>query len=121
MVEPATAVTEPKAVAKLPPGNDRPDGGRNVPPPGLVPPVVPPVPPGRPPPKPPPAPPPKPPREQDPDTGWLIETVVAVTGPPKTDLVDDAVVGLPIAVMHEPTVTADSEVVVICRMTVADV
>ena len=98
----------------------RPDGGRKVPPPGPGP--------ARGAPRPPragcrtlPAPPPAPPREQVPDTGWLIETVVAVTGPPNGDFDEVLVVGLPTAVMHEPTVTDDSEVVVIWRMTVADV
>jgi hypothetical protein len=41
-----------------------------------------------------------------PEVGWEMETVVAVTGAPNTGVVDDeAVVGLPNAEMHEPTVT----------------
>ena len=43
---------------------------------------------------------------QEPDVGWVMETVVAVTGSPKAlvpDDVDDA--GFPKAEMHDPTVT----------------
>jgi hypothetical protein len=44
---------------------------------------------------------------QVPEVGWEMETVVAVTGAPKAGVVDDeAVVGLPKAEMHDPTVTS---------------
>jgi hypothetical protein len=58
---------------------------------------------------------------QAPLTGWLTETVVAVIGSPNGEAVDDAVVGLPNAEMHDPTVTADAVVVVICRIVVEEV
>jgi hypothetical protein len=113
-VDPLTAVTAPDAAANEPPANRPAPAGRDpvpgvngrVPPPGKVPP------PGRAP----------KPAVQDPDTGWEMDTVVAVTGPPKRFEVDvDAVVGLPNAEMHDPTVTADAEVDVIWRKLVADV
>jgi hypothetical protein len=115
MVDAVTAVTDPNAVAKEPPAKLRPDGGVKDPPPGRVPVVPPgraPKPPNRP---------PAPPRAHAPETGWLTETVVAVTGWPKGDFDDDAVVGLPKAVMHEPTVTADNVVEVVWRMVVVGV
>jgi hypothetical protein len=113
---PDTAVTCPEAAPNEPLPNDRPAGGLNVPV-GLVPPV--PVPPG--PPPNPPVRPPNPPRSHAPDTGWVIDTVVAVIGSPKG--VDDleVEVGLPNAEMQEPTVTADAVVVVIWWMVVEDV
>jgi hypothetical protein len=44
----------------------------------------------------------------DPDVGWEMETVVAVTGSPKARVVDDVDddAGLPKAEMQEPTVTS---------------
>ena len=56
-----------------------------------------------------------------PETGWEIDTVVAVTGSPKGDDVFEDEVGLPKAEMHDPTVTADALVVVIWRIVVVDV
>ena len=53
-----------------------------------------------------------------PDTGWLTETVVAVTGLPKGVDVFDPDVGLPKAEMHEPTVMAEAVVVLIWRIVV---
>jgi hypothetical protein len=128
-VEPSTAVTRPEAAPKDPPpgapdgrlplpevgGLPSPAGG--VPPPGGVPPE------GNPPPAAPP-PPPKP-EVQAPETGWVIETVVAVTGPVGRFDVDFAVdfavdfdvvpfVGLPKAEMHDPTVTAAAVVDELC-------
>jgi hypothetical protein len=115
--EPDTAVTWPDAAPKLPLPNVRPDGGRKLPPeglvpPGAVPPEAPPNPPGRP---------PNPPRSQAPDTGWEIDTVVAVIGSPKGDDVFADEVGLPKAETHDPTVTADALVELICRIVVVDV
>jgi hypothetical protein len=115
--EPDTAVTWPEAAPKLPLPNVRPDGGLNLPPEGLVPPAA--VPPG--PPPNPPGRPPNPPRWQVPETGWEIDTVVAVTGSPKGDDVFADEVGLPKAETHDPTVTADALVVVIWRIVVVDV
>ena len=94
-------------------------GRGRVPPPGVVPPS---------PPKPPVAAEaagpgaaeaaPKPPRLQAPDTGWLMETVVAVIGSPNGAMVEDDVVGLPNAEMQDPTVTAAAVVVVVWRIVV---
>jgi hypothetical protein len=116
-VDPLTAVTDPDAAAKEPPAvrpppnPPLPAGREPVPgvnvrvPPGGVPP------PGR----------PKPPLHV-PATGWEIETVVAVTGPPNRLAVDvEPEVGVPNAEMHEPTVTAETVVGVIWRNVVAEV
>jgi len=120
-VDPLTALTEPLA----PP--NPPDPPRKEPPPGRVPDVspggLPPVrPPNPPPPLPAPAPPaPKPP-VQVPEVGWVMETVVAVTGAPNAGAVDDeAVVGLPNAETHEPTVTAEADDGSVSAKVVADV
>jgi hypothetical protein len=115
-VEPLTAVTDPEAAANEPPPNPpapagrEPDPGVNecVPPPGGVPPPV------RP---------PNPPVHA-PATGWETEIVVAVTGPPKRLVVEEveaAVVGLPKAEMHDPTVTADVELATVWLNVVAEV
>lgn len=113
-VEPLTAVTAPEAAANDPPPNRPAPAGRDPvpgvkgrdPPPGGVPP------PGRA---------PKPPVHA-PDTGWDTDTVVAVTGPPNR-LEDEveAVVGLPKAETHEPTVTDDTGADVIWWNVVAGV
>jgi hypothetical protein len=107
-VDPLTAVTEPDAPPKAPPAKRLPLGGR-----------VPELPPGKPPPLPPllvplrgkaPLPAPPNPPVQAPDVGWLMVTVVAVTGSPNTLVLDDELdeVGLPNAEMQEPTVTSDA-------------
>ena len=113
-VDPLTAVTDPEAAANDPPPNPPDPAGREpvpgvkpcVPPPGGVPP---------------PGPPPNPPLHA-PAAGWETDTVVAVTGPPnRLDAEVVPVVGVPNAEMHDPTVTADAVVVVICRKVVAEV
>jgi hypothetical protein len=121
--EPFTAVTCPDA-APNPPAPARrgkdpcPERGRKPSPP--LPPSGEPIPPGRAPPRP--KPPPLNPVEHDPDTGWVIETVVAVTGWPRTDrVVLDDEVGLPNAEMHEPTVTLDADAATVWLNVVADV
>jgi hypothetical protein len=48
---------------------------------------------------------------QAPATGWEIDTVVAVTGPPNRLALDvEPDVGVPKAEMHDPTATADAVV-----------
>ena len=90
-VDPLTAVTEPDAAPKPAGGGSEPPPGRSPdPPPGNPPPPPLPVPlpvppPPAPRPKPPPPAPPKPP-EQVPEVGWVMVTVVAVTGSPNADL-----------------------------------
>jgi len=109
-VEPLTALTSPEAVPKLPPpANLDPLGGLCPVPPAPKPPAGAPL-------APPPAPPLNPPNPavQLPEVGWVIETVVAVTGPPKAAfLLDDDEVGLPNAVTHEPTVTSEAAAVTV--------
>jgi hypothetical protein len=59
-----------------------------------------------------------------PEVGWEIETVVAVTGSPKAALLEDdedAVVGLPNAEMHDPTVTPAAVPVTVCSKVVVGV
>ena len=111
---PLTAVTSPEAAPNEPPPNPPAPAGRE-PVPGVngrVPPVVPVPPPGRPP----------NPVVHDPETGCEIDTVVAVTGPPKRLAVDvEPDVGFPKAEMHDPTATVDAVVVVIWRNVVAEV
>ena len=49
--------------------------------------------------------------------GWVMVTVVAVTGSPNADLVDDDVddeVGFPNAEMQEPTVTSAAVAGTVC-------
>ncbi len=59
---------------------------------------------------------------QVPDVGWVTVTVVAVTGSPITDLVDDEPdVGFPNAEMQEPTVTSATVAATVCSKVVADV
>jgi hypothetical protein len=109
-VEPLRAATAPEAAPKLPAPENLPPLGGACP----VPPV--PKPPEGLPLAPPPPPPLNPPNpvEQLPPVGWVIETVVAVTGPPKAVLLaDDDVVGLPNAEMHEPTVTLEADAVTV--------
>ena len=115
-VDPLTALTEPLA----PP--NPPDPPRKEPPPGRVPDPSPgALPLARPPNPPPPPPAPKPP-VQVPEVGWVMETVVAVTGSPNAGVVDDeAVVGLPNAETHEPTVTAEVDAGTVSSKVVADV
>jgi len=102
-VDPLTAVTCPVAAPNEPPRN--PPGGR-VPVPG--------VPAGRP---------PRPARVQTPFTGWVTDTEVAVIGPPNGAPVVEVAVeaGVPNAEMQDPTVIAEAEAVVICRIVVAAV
>lgn len=126
-VEPETAVTEPEAKPNRPPAN--PPAGREpppgVPPPsGLLPLVVRPGKLPRPPKPPPPKPPPPKPPVHFPSVGWVMLTVVAVTGPPNACVpVDepDPVAGVPVAVMHEPTVTAAAVADTVCSKVVDDV
>ncbi|HXW39140.1 MAG TPA: hypothetical protein VEJ44_05550 [Acidimicrobiales bacterium] len=120
MVVPLTAVTCPNAAPKLPKlRRALPLGGRKLPPPGKLPfvggpPELPPAPAPAPAPNPPPPPPPPNPLEQLPEVGWETMTVVAVIGPPNArdeddeDELDEPEVGVPTAVTHEPTVTADA-------------
>jgi len=114
-VEPLTAVTIPEATPKLaaPLGNLPPPGGRPPDPPsGKLPPDGGPplgLPPG-------PEPPPNPPKpvEQVPEVGWEMETVVAVTGPPRARDPDvEPEVGLPKAEMHKPTATSEADAVTV--------
>lgn len=117
-VVPFTAVTGPDADANPPARNPPPPAGRSPdPPPGNSPPE----PERRKPPAPPPAP-PNPP-VQEPDVGWEIVTVVAVTGSPNTGVVDDddPLVGLPNAEIQEPTVTLEAVVVMVCSKVVVGV
>jgi len=126
--EPLTAVTIPDAAPnwplpnRLPPGGREPEAAGEPLPPAPVPPDPnrPPAPNPPPVPDPPPVRPPNPPKPpvHEPETGWLIETVVAVMGSPNGVDDDDAEVGLPKAEMHEPTVTADAVVVVVWRKVV---
>ncbi len=130
IAETLTAVTIPDAAPNWPLPNRLPPGGREPEAPGEpLPPEVPVLPePNRPPapnpppvPDPPPVRPPKPPPKlpvHEPETGWLIETVVAVIGSPNGVDDDDAEVGLPKAETHEPTVTADAVVLVVWRKVV---
>lgn len=118
-VEPDTAVTEPEANPNRPPANPEPLG--REPPPGVPPPsgAPPPEPPGNLPP--PPKPPPPTPPVHFPDTGWVMLTVVALTGPPKAWVPEDEPepeAGVPVAVMHEPTVTAAAVVDTVCSKVV---
>jgi hypothetical protein len=121
-VEPDTAVTEPEANPNRPLAN--PPAGRDplpgVPPPSGLLPLV--VRPGKFP-RPPKPPPPKPP-VHFPSVGWVMLTVVAVTGPPNACVpVDDPepVAGVPVAVMHEPTVTSAAVAETVCSKVVDDV
>jgi hypothetical protein len=60
---------------------------------------------------------------QVPDVGWVMLTVVAVTGPPNVDLVldEEVEVGLPKAEMHDPTVTEAAVVVTVWSKVVVGV
>jgi len=129
--DPLTAVTDPEAAPKVPPA--KPPAGRLPDPapgkPSPDPPPAPPVPPvpprGKPPPAPP-GPPPNPPKPpvQPAEVGWLMVTVVAVTGSPKARMVEDDEVpdvGLPNAEMHEPTVTSATVADTVCSNVVVDV
>ena len=115
-VDPLTAVTTPEAALNDPAPVPPAPAGRE-PEPGVVEPPLPPAaepPPGRAP----------KPLVQLPETGWEIVTEVAVTGPPKwlvADVEEDAVVGVPTAVIHDPTVTADAVDATVCWKVVADV
>lgn len=110
MVEPLTAVTAPDAPPNPP---ARP---RKLPPPGRVPLPSPPNPPpglpapGDAPPVPvrPPRPKPPNPPVQLPEVGWVMDTVVAVTGSPNALAPDEDVVGFPKAEMQDPTVTLEA-------------
>jgi hypothetical protein len=119
-VDPFTPDTEPEAAPKPPAANRPPPLGRSPePPPGNPPPLLPPLPPRAKAPPPAPPAPPKP-REQVPDVGWVMVTVVAVTGSPNADLVDDEVeVGFPNAEMQDPTVTSVAAAATVCSKVVA--
>jgi hypothetical protein len=134
--DPLTAVTDPDATPKFPPPKPAPPGrrapdppaGKPSPVPPLVPPLPAPPPRGKAPPAPPAPPtPPAPPNPvaQLPETGWVMVTVVAVTGSPKARVVDDDEeeldVGLPKAEMHEPTVTSAAVADTVCSNVVVDV
>jgi hypothetical protein len=122
-VEPVTPVTWPDAAPKFPPANRPPPDGRvPEPPPPSGPAPSGPAPPGPPPPGPPvppcgepPLPAPPNPPVHEPDVGWLMLTVVAVTGSPNALVLDDELdeVGLPKAETHEPTVTSDAVAVTV--------
>jgi hypothetical protein len=58
-----------------------------------------------------------------PEVGWVILTVVAVTGPPNLDVVldEEVEVGLPNAEIHEPTVTEAAVAVTVCSKVVVGV
>jgi hypothetical protein len=54
-----------------------------------------------------------------PDVGWVMETTEAVTGSPNVrivffDFLVGFFVGLPVAVRHEPTVTAEAFTFTVC-------
>jgi hypothetical protein len=114
-----TEVTLPKAIptaaADPPPAVPPPPGAE----PGLAPPAPPP---NRPPPAGPPAPPPPeppaPPRVQFPlESGWIMVTDRAVTGP----VVDPGDAGVPVAVTQSPTATAPRATAVVWVKVVDDV
>jgi hypothetical protein len=113
--DPLTAVTNPDAAPNCPENRPRAPvapAGRwpPLPPPGNAPPPG-----GRPvPPRPPKPPKPPVPPVQVPEVGEEMLTVVAVTGRPNVDLVDDEEeVGLPKAETQDPTVTAAAVVVTV--------
>jgi hypothetical protein len=59
---------------------------------------------------------------QVPEVGWVMLTVVAVTGPPNDEVLDEEdEVGLPNAEMHEPTVTEAAVAVTVCSKVVVGV
>jgi hypothetical protein len=122
-VDPLTAVTRPDATPNWPGVRGR----KVAPPPGRSPDPVPgnPPPDGAPPGVPLPGPPrPRPPRPpaQEPETGWEMETVVAVTGPPNACVLDDEVeVGFPNAETHEPTVRLEAAAATVCSKVVVGV
>jgi hypothetical protein len=65
---------------------------------------------------------------QLPEVLGVMETTVAVTGTPKVwaavffdDFLDAFLVGLPVAVRHEPTVTAEALTVTVCWKVVVGV
>jgi hypothetical protein len=125
--EPLTAVTEPDAAANWPVNRPRapdPAAGREPPDvePGNSPALAgrPDPPPGNPPwPLADPCPPPPNPPVQAPEVDGVMLTVVAVTGPPNAEVLDDEV-GFPTAEMHEPTVTPDAVVVTVWSNVVAE-
>jgi len=106
-----TAVTGPEAAPNVPAARagELPPLGRSPPPGKPRPPPGPPAPPRA---NPPPAP---NPAVQVPDVGWVMVTVVAVTGSPMAVLVDDeAEVGFPNAETQEPTVTLETVAGTVC-------